>query len=205
MVADHDEDMVSSFPAKSYPSNDMTQYQKQNEKLRSSPKKVVYHQQLRVEDSAEDKKKLIEMNNIVRVLVDEVEEFELEAISIQNTLTNLEGTLTKSQNTVLKLQDSVLQSQKTLNQRRKRFSVSLERKRSENALQRRKAKKAAAASDQKHGANNSKKKSRNYMNVRVLGKESVTLKSDVAKAKNNIRNEVSRLEDTYSTKLFATE
>ena len=40
---------------------------------------MVYHQQRRIEDKAEDGEKLIEMNNVVRVLVDEVEECELKA------------------------------------------------------------------------------------------------------------------------------
>ena len=54
VVADHDEEIVPSLAAEGNPSNDMNQYQKQHKRLRSSRKKVVYHQKRRIEDRAED-------------------------------------------------------------------------------------------------------------------------------------------------------
>ena len=80
VVADHDEDMVLSLAAEGNPSNN-NQDEKQHKQLRSSQKKVVYHQKRRLEDRAEDGEMLSEMNNVVMVLVDQVEDCTHEAIA----------------------------------------------------------------------------------------------------------------------------
>ena len=79
VVPDHDEDMVQSLAVQGDPFNKIDQYEKGQNRLRSSQTKMVYRQKMTLEKTTEDGEMLSEMRIMMGVFVDEVKECKLKA------------------------------------------------------------------------------------------------------------------------------